>query len=204
MEVNLQILMPLSEEFYLQPDVVKIAKKLLGKKLSTLVDGQFTSGIITETEAYNGVIDKASHAHGGRLTHRNQTMFAQGGVAYIYLCYGIHHLFNVVTGEEGTPTAVLIRAVEPLEGIETMLQRRNKAKLDKTLTVGPGSMSQALGISTKMNGISLHQQEIWIEESENKLKPSQILASSRIGVDYAGEEALLPYRFTIKGNCWSK
>ncbi|MSQ79541.1 MAG: DNA-3-methyladenine glycosylase [Flavobacteriaceae bacterium] len=196
--------MMLSEKFYLQPDVVKTAKELLGKKLCTLVDGHFTSGIITETEAYNGVIDKASHAYGGRRTARNEAMYSQGGKAYIYLCYGIHHLFNVVTGDEGTPTAVLIRAIEPLEGIEVILHRRNKTKLDKTLTVGPGSMSQALGISTKLNGILLQKQKIWIEESENKMKPSQILASPRIGVNYAGDDALLPYRFTIKGNVWCK
>jgi DNA-3-methyladenine glycosylase len=115
--------MKLPVDFYLQPDVVQVAKNLLGKLLITKIGKQTTSGIIVETEAYAGKIDKASHAYGGKFTSRTQTMYQPGGVSYVYLCYGIHHLFNVVTNVEGTPDAVLIRAIEPLDGIETMLKR---------------------------------------------------------------------------------
>lgn len=188
--------------FYLGTDVVDVALNLLGKKLCTSINGGFTSGIITETEAYEGVIDKASHAYGGRHTNRTKTMYEAGGTSYVYLCYGIHHLFNVVTNLEGTPHAVLIRAVKPVDGIELMMQRRNKTKLNKTLTSGPGAMSQALGISTLHNGIHLNDDTIWIEDTGIKLKPEEIVKTTRIGVDYAQDHALWPYRFYIKDEPW--
>lgn len=158
--------------------------------------------MIVETEAYNGVIDKASHAYGGKRTKRTETMYHQGGVSYIYLCYGIHHLFNVVTNVRDVPHAILIRAIEPLEGIDIMMQRRKKTTLDTTLTSGPGSLSQALGITTEFNNIDLQGDEIWISDNHILVPDSEIIASPRVGVAYAKEDALLPYRFRIKENKW--
>jgi DNA-3-methyladenine glycosylase len=193
--------MILPESFYTRKDVVKIAKELLGKVLVTHFDGVITSGIITETEAYAGAGDKASHAYGNRRTKRTDIMFWQGGVAYVYLCYGIHHLFNVVTNVADVPHAVLIRALEPLEGIEHMLARRGKEKLAPALTAGPGAMSGALGIHTLHTGKSLSGTDaITIEDKGIVVKLKDIIASKRIGVDYAQEDALLPYRFYIKDN----
>ena len=187
----------ISKEFYSENDVVSVSKSLLGKILCTRIDGYTTRVIITETEAYAGVTDKASHAYGNRRTKRTEPMFGPGGVAYIYLCYGIHHLFNVVTGKPGIPHAVLIRAGVPLEGVEKMLIRRRKKKVDRTLLAGPGSLAQALGITTKLTGTSLTGSNVWIEDHNLKLKKNQIQAGPRIGVGYAEEDAKRPYRFTI-------
>lgn len=156
--------------------------------------------MITETEAYAGVTDKASHAYGNRRTARTEVMFAEGGVAYVYLCYGIHHLFNVVTNVAEIPHAVLIRAGEPLEGIDHMLLRRKKATLTPALTSGPGALSAALGIRTIHSGVSLNGDRISIHDMGTNISPSQIVAATRIGVAYAGADALLPYRFYIAGN----
>ena len=188
-------------DFYQGRHVVKIAKELLGKILVTKWNGIETSGRIVEVEAYNGIVDKASHAAGGRRTNRNEVMYGEGGVSYVYLCYGIHHLFNVVTNRPETPHAILIRALEPIRGIDVMLERTGKKKLDNTLTKGPGNVSKALGISFKQHsGLSLLSKELFIAEDDFKLSKKDIIASPRIGVDYAGEDALLPYRFFIKGN----
>jgi len=188
-------------DFYQRSDVVKIAKELLGKILVTKWNNIETSGRIVEVEAYNGVVDKASHAAGGRRTNRNEVMYGEGGMSYVYLCYGIHHLFNVVTNRPETPHAILIRALEPIRGIDVMLERTGKKKLDNTLTKGPGNVSKALGISFKHHsGLSLLSKELFIAEDDFKLSKKDIIASPRIGVDYAGEDALLPYRFFIKGN----
>lgn len=192
----------LPQHFYLRKDVVKIAKQLLGKIIVTTFNNTTTAGRIVETEAYNGVVDKASHAYGNRRTKRTEVMFAEGGVAYVYLCYGIHHLFNVVTNINDIPHAVLIRAVEPLIGIEDMLLRTGKIKLDATLTKGPGNVSKALGIYTQHTGLNLSGDQLYIAEDGYKLKPSSIGISPRIGVDYAAEDALLPYRFFIVGNAY--
>lgn len=192
--------MILPDSFYQRSDVVQIARELLGKVLVTCVDGQFTSGMIVETEAYAGASDKASHAFGNRRTKRTEVMFADGGVAYVYLCYGIHHLFNVVTNVEHTPHAVLIRAVEPLEGIDLMLQRRKKEKLLPGLTAGPGAMSEALGIRTAHTGLSLQGPVIFIEDRDVRIKSTDIVEATRVGVAYAAEDALLPYRFFIRDN----
>ena len=187
--------------FYQRNNVLKIAKELLGKILVTKWDGIETSGRIVEVEAYNGVVDKASHAFGGRRTHRNEVMYGTGGVTYVYLCYGIHHLFNVVTNEQETPHAILIRALEPLKGIDTMLRRTNKKQLDHTLTRGPGNVSRALGISFKHHsGHSLLSKDLFIAEDNFVLNKKDMAASPRIGVDYAGDDASLPYRYYIKGN----
>jgi DNA-3-methyladenine glycosylase len=190
----------LDTSFYLRPNVLKIANELLGKILVTNWNGIITSGRIVECEAYNGIIDKASHAAGGRRTARNEIMYGMGGFSYVYLCYGIHHLFNVVTNLEDTPHAILIRALEPMEGIGEMLLRTGKKKLDNTLTRGPGNVSKALGIYTKHNGIFLSDEKLYIADDGKKYKKSEIIASPRIGVDYAGEDAKLLYRFYVKGN----
>jgi DNA-3-methyladenine glycosylase len=188
-------------DFYQRNDVAQIARELLGKILVTKWNGIETSGRIVEVEAYNGVVDRASHAAGGRRTNRNEVMYGEGGVSYVYLCYGIHHLFNVVTNKQETPHAVLIRALEPIKGIDVMLERTGKKKADNTLTKGPGNVSKALGISFKQHsGLSLLSKEIFIAEDDFKLAKKDVVASPRIGVDYAGEDAKLPYRFYIKGN----
>src|SRR6185369_14462748 len=188
-------------DFYQRKDVLKIAKELLGKILVTNWSGIITSGRIVECEAYAGVIDKASHASGGRRTNRNEVMYGKGGFAYVYLCYGIHHLFNVVTNEQETPHAILIRALEPLKGIDVMLERTNKKQLDHTLTRGPGNISKALGISFKHHtGHSLLSKDLFIAEDGFVLNKKDVASSPRIGVDYAGDDASLPYRFYIKGN----
>jgi DNA-3-methyladenine glycosylase len=141
--------------FYQRKNVLTVAKDLLGKILVTKFEGIETSGRIVEVEAYNGIADRASHAYGGRRTNRNEVMYAQGGLAYVYLCYGIHHLFNVVTNTKHTPHAILIRAIEPVKGIDKMLQRTGKKKPDSAITKGPGNVSKALGISTAHSGYSL-------------------------------------------------
>ncbi|MCB0700357.1 MAG: DNA-3-methyladenine glycosylase [Chitinophagales bacterium] len=192
--------MILPERFYTRKNVVQIAKELLGKKLVTVIDGVVTSGIIVETEAYAGITDKASHAYGGRRTARTETMYAQGGTAYVYLCYGIHHLFNVVTNVEDVPHAVLIRGVEPIEGVEVMLSRKKKAKRIPNLTAGPGALSEALGIKTIHTGLSLLSGSITIEDTGVKVRPKDIKIGTRVGVDYAEEDAYAPYRFSIKDN----
>ena len=189
----------LKRSFYLQEDVVSVAKDLLGKALYTCIKGKYTAGIITETEAYAGVYDKASHAFGGKRTQRNEIMYAGGGTAYIYLCYGIHHLFNVVTNKEDIPHAVLIRAIKPIEGIDIILKRRKQKVLAKNTSGGPGTISQALGISTKLNGLDLTGKTIWLQDVGIKILGENIINGPRIGVDYAGEDAKLPYRFILKG-----
>lgn len=187
-------------DFYRQQKVVPVAKALLGKILVTNFDGMLTAGRIVETEAYNGETDRASHAWNGRRTNRTEVMYAAGGLAYVYLCYGIHHLFNIVTNTIDIPHAVLIRALEPVAGIETMLARTKKKKADHSLTRGPGNVAKAMGLIVTHTGLSLLDNELFITEDETKIKTSQIVATPRIGVDYAGEDALLPYRFIVKGN----
>jgi len=188
-------------EFYQRSNVLQIAKELLGKILVTKWDGIETSGRIVEVEAYNGAIDNASHAAGGRRTNRNEIMYGDGGFSYVYLCYGIHHLFNVVTNKKETPHAILIRALDPVSGIDVMLERTGKEKFDNSLTRGPGNVSKALGISFRHhNALSLLSKNLFIAEDDFILKKDDIGASARIGVEYAGEDAKLPYRFYIKGN----
>jgi DNA-3-methyladenine glycosylase len=190
----------LPDSFYQRKNVLSIAKELLGKLLVTKWEGVVTSGRIVEVEGYNGIVDKASHAFDGRRTTRNEIMYADGGVAYVYLCYGIHHLFNVVTNNKETPHAILIRALDPVKGIDTMLKRAGKKKLDATLTRGPGNLSKALGIISLHSGCSLRSKELFIADDGISFNKNQIAASPRIGVDYAGKDALLPYRFYVKDN----
>lgn len=182
-------------------NVVGISRNLLGKVLYTFIDKKITAGKIVETEAYCGKTDKASHAYPNKKTGRNAIMFEEGGVAYVYLIYGIHYMFNVVTSGKNIPNAVLIRALEPIAGLETMYQRRGKVHLQK-ITSGPGSLSTAMGIDLKIYGSSLQSRKIWIEDSGEIEKDTQIVASARVGVDYAAEDAALPWRFYLKGNPW--
>ena len=189
--------MKLGARFYSNPDVVAVAGQLLGKVLFTDINGELTGGVITETEAYNGVIDKASHAFGGRRTNRTEIMYQKGGTAYIYLCYGIHSLFNVVTNIEGVPHAVLIRAILPYTGDNIMLSRRPPGTPAKVLYNGPGKVSTALGIHHTLSGISLLGNTLWIEDRKIEVPDNSVKITPRIGVDYAGEDALLPYRFVF-------
>lgn len=191
----------LEMSWYQNDNVAEVAKQLLGKILCTNIDGKLTKSKIVETEAYSGNNDKACHANNQHKTKRNQVMFEAGGHAYVYLCYGIHHLFNVVTNKQGSADAVLIRAVEPTEGVEYMLKRRNMRKIEKRLTSGPGVLSQALGIQTNLYGTALNSETVWVEEGEN-VCDDKIVSSTRIGVDYAEEDALKPWRFYIKENAW--
>ena len=190
----------LDNSFYARPDVVKIARELLGKVLVTEFDGKLTSGRIVEVEAYNGVVDRASHAYSGRRTRRTEVMYREGGTAYVYLIYAIHHLFNVVTNKQDIPHAVLVRGLEPLEGISTMLKRAGKVRLDHSLTRGPGNLSRAMGLATLHTGYSLYEGEIYIGDDGYRPRKTEIIATPRIGVDYAGADAALPYRFYVKGN----
>lgn len=189
----------LPPSFYLRPDVVLIARELLGKILVTNWNGEYTSGRIVETEAYAGELDRASHAYKG-ITPRTTVMFGEGGVAYVYLCYGIHQMFNIVTNVKGTAHAILIRAVEPIEGIDVMLRRTSKKVLDNTITRGPGNVGKAFGFHTSQCGLSLQSKELFIADDGYFLDEKSIEISPRIGVDYAGEHALLDYRFYVKGN----
>lgn len=190
--------LPLS--YYSNQDVLFLARNLLGKVLFTEIDGNITAGIIVETEAYFGILDKASHAYGGRRTDRTETLYSHGGISYVYLCYGIHHLFNVVTSIKDEPHAVLIRAIEPLVGKEIMEIRRNMPVSKSAISSGPGSAAKALGIDRSFNQKDLGGNEIWIEDHGIQYALDEIAATPRIGVAYAQEDALLPWRFFVKGN----
>ena len=190
----------LDHSFYDRKNVVQIARQLLGKILVTEFDGVRTSGRIIETEAYNGVGDRASHAFGGRRTNRSEYLYGSPGTVYMYICYGMHHLFNVVTNKKDTPHAVLIRALEPMDGVNYMLKRVGKPTPDYTLTKGPGNLARALGLSKIHTGCNLFSEEIFIEDDGLRYKKDEIAVSKRIGVEYAAEDAELLYRFFVKGN----
>ena len=190
----------LPAKFYERGDILAISRELLGKVLYTQFDDKLTSGIIVETEAYAGETDRASHAYRGKRTQRTEVMYASGGTAYIYLCYGIHHLFNVVTNFEGIPHAVLIRAIEPKDGIEIMLQRRNKKTVNQSLTAGPGALTQALGITVANSGASLKDNLIWLEDQNIFYSNQDIIAGPRVGIQYAGKDAQKSWRFQIENS----
>lgn len=193
----------LPRSFYTRTDVVQISRELIGKYLVSRIDDQLTVGKIVETEAYCGATDSACHAHLNKKTERTKIMFEQGGVAYVYLVYGMYRLFNIVTNEVDHADAVLIRAVEPIEGISTMLKRRKLQILKRNLTAGPGLLSIAMGISLADYGEELTGNKIWIEDRKEKVKENDIVASPRVNIDYAGEDALLPWRFRLKNNKWT-
>ena len=197
-QVNAFAVLP--REFYTRNDVVLIAYELLGKVLYTSFNNELSAGIITETEAYAGVIDKASHAYNNRRTARTETIYRNGGTAYVYLCYGIHALFNVVTSVGDEPHAVLIRGIQPLHGIEIMKMRAGKDKLDPSNGIGPGKVTKLLGIRVADSGLDLcrdlpGEREIWIQDEGIIVRDDEVKTGPRVGVDYAAEDALLPYRF---------
>lgn len=195
----------LPQAFYTREDVVQISKELLGKHLVTNFNGRRTVGKIVETEAYRGPDDKACHAYKNRYTKRTKVMFEEGGTIYVYLCYGIHHLFNVVTAKVGMPHAVLIRAIEPLENVDLMIERRELKVVKPQLSAGPGVMSKALGINVQHTGLNLlhPKSPIWIEEGGEHILEKNIIASPRVGVAYAEECALWNWRFRINGSKWT-
>ncbi len=174
-----------------------LAKDLIGKVLYTNVKGKISAGIITETEAYEGITDKASHAYNNKRTPRTETMFCKGGVSYVYLIYGMYHLFNVVTNQKDVPHAVLIRAIYPYHNLPLILKRRQAQKWHKNLLNGPGKLTLGLGINKHHNKTDLTSNTIWIEDKNIKIPQSKIKTTARIGIDYAQEDALLPYRFVI-------
>lgn len=190
--------LPLS--YYLNQNVLFLAKDLLGKVLFTNINDEITAGIIVETEAYFGEQDKASHAYGGRRTNRTETLYRNGGISYVYLCYGIHHLFNIVTSFEGEPHGILIRAVEPLIGKDIIEFRRKMSITKTTISSGPGSVSKALGIDGYFNKKDLTGEEIWVEDHHIRYNSDEIAEVPRVGVAYAQEDAFLPWRFFVKGN----
>lgn len=192
----------LPASYYISPDVNYLARDLLGKYLCTRIDGLYCSGKIVETEAYRGPDDRAAHSYNNRRTPRTEVMFWKGGIAYIYICYGMHHLMNVVTGPKDDAHAVLIRALEPAEGLDIMAERRQLDISDLRLTKGPGALSVALGLHSEMSGTPLYQKDptIWLEDRGIRYTPEEICITKRIGVDGAGEAAHWPWRYFVKGN----
>jgi DNA-3-methyladenine glycosylase len=192
----------LPRQYYQSEDVTGLARDLLGKYLVTEVDNRYCSGMIVETEAYRGPDDRACHAFNHRRTQRTEVLYAQGGVAYIYLCYGIHHLMNVVTAPRDTAHAILIRALQPENGMEVMADRRGMSANDVRLTKGPGALSQALGLTTNLSGVELFSSAspVWLEDRGVIIAEKDIYTSKRIGVAYAGEAAQWPWRYFLKDN----
>lgn len=191
----------LTRDFFEQNDVVKISRLLIGKVLITNLREATVKARIVETEAYSWR-EKGCHAYGGKKTNRNAVMFQSGGVAYVYVCYGIHHLFNIVTNQKDVAEAVLIRGVEPIDGTDLMRSRRGVLKNDFQLTSGPGKLTKAMGIDRTWNGKSLMDDEIWVEDDGYFVPAKDIYAGPRIGIDYAGEDANLPWRFWLRDNKW--
>lgn len=205
MSANSVVKLPrLKRDYFLEEDVLGIAEDLIGKLLVAKTDGELCAGRIVETEAYKAPEDKASHAWNNRRTPRTEIMFAAGGHAYVYLCYGMHHLFNVVTGPAETAHAVLIRALEPVVNVDCMLRRRKMRTLQKRLTAGPAVLTQAMGITTADNGTCLYDpaSHIWIADDGFHVGGQDVVQSPRIGVDYAGECAEWDWRFTLKNSKW--
>jgi len=194
--------MKLDKSFYQRTDVLQISRELLGKTLVTRTGGLLTAGTIVEVEAYCGACDRACHAYNNRRTARTEIMYQPGGHSYVYLCYGIHYLFNITSNIAGHADAILVRALEPVSGVETMLERRKMHKIEKRLSSGPGALSQAMGIDMTFYGSPLWGDRIWIEDGTGNICDEDIVAATRIGVDYAGEDAKLPWRFYIKDNPW--
>lgn len=186
--------------FYERDDVVSITKELLGKIVVTNFDGLLTAGRIVEAEAYNGPWDKASHSYNNRRTKRTEVMYGNGGIAYVYLCYGLHQMFNIVTNKRDIPNAILIRALEPIAGIDIMLRRSGKNIPGFDLTRGPGNVAKSLGLNTGHTGHPLLSVDLYIADDGFTYREDQIAVTPRIGVDYAAEDAILPYRFIVKGN----
>lgn len=195
--------MKIPSSWFLQNDVVTLSKEILGKYLYTAIDGEVTGGRIVETEAYKGPEDRGSHAFGNRNTDRTRVMFGPGGYSYVYLCYGIHHLFNIVSGEPGNPHAILIRGLEPTEGLDIMLRRRSLLKPSYRISAGPGAVAQALGLDRRHTNLPVDGSAIWIEEKDDKpVEPGQIECRPRVGMNFEGTYHSIAWRFSIKGNAW--
>ena len=190
----------LSLTFYQRDDVVLIARELLGKHVFTNINGELTGGIIIETEAYKGPDDRGSHAFNHRRTPRNEMMYNAGGVAYMYICYGIHDMLNIVTGSDNMSHAILIRAIQPTVGIDIMRERRGIYNQDKRLCQGPGALAKALGLNKSHNGTDLLQDKIWIEDHGSGFTDDEVIASARVGMNFDGPYKTMPWRFYIKGN----
>ena len=189
----------LPREFYARQNVLTVARELLGKLLVVPAnDSSRVSGMIVETEAYRGPEDRASHAYGGRRTKRTETMYQLGGSVYVYFVYGMYYQFNVVTNIRDTPHAVLVRALQPVEGIEDMRDRR-QTHSDRNLTSGPGKLCIAMGIDRKLDREDLLGERVWIEEGE-KIPRTRIATGPRVGIDYAEEWTEKPWRFWIRDN----
>lgn len=188
--------MRIERKFYMR-DAVTVGKDILGKIIvKKTADGRIMSGRITEVEAYMGITDKASHSYGGRRTKRTEVMYKEGGYSYVFLIYGMYECFNVTVGREGDPQAVLIRGVEPLEN-KNFMQEKRKVKKEKDISNGPGKLTKALGIIREDNGADLTAGEnLWLEDDGYKVK--DIVETTRIGIDYAEEDVLKPWRFYIK------
>lgn len=195
--------MKLTRAYYQQPDVVALARDLVGKYLFTRIDGVLTGGRIVETEAYAHIADQACHSHLGRFTKRTRVMYEAGGVAYVYLIYGRYALFNIITNVAGKADAVLIRGLEPTVGLAEMQLRRGLARPVRNLTAGPGLLTQALGITVQHYGTDLTQDLIWLEDHHEPVPAEELIASPRVGIDYAGTDAALPWRFRLKGSPWT-
>ena len=192
--------MKLPRSFYQQDDAVLIARDLLGKTLYTNINGERTGGIIIETEAYNGPDDRGSHAYNNKRTPRNEMMYNAGGLVYMYICYGIHDMLNIVTGSSGSSHAVLIRAIEPINGIEIMEERRNVYNQPVRLCQGPGALGKAFGLNKTHNGFDLQGSIIWIEDTGITFNDEQVTASARVGMNFDGPYKTIPWRFYAKGN----
>ena len=193
----------LNDAFYQRKDVVQVAKDLLGKHLCTHIGGKLTTGKIVETEAYKAPEDMGSHAYNYRKTSRTLPFYKAGGIAYVYLIYGTYHLFNVITGTAQTPHAVLVRGVEPVSGLNTMLRRRNMREIAYKLTAGPGLLSMALGITTNHNETDLQGNTIWIEEHNETVGKDDRVQSPRVGMNIPEPWKSMPWRFRIKNNPWA-
>lgn len=201
----------LPRKFYLREDTIEIARDLLGKLLVVPAEnGRRVSGMIVETEAYLGETDRAAHSYRGRRTPRNEVMYARGGHVYVFFVYGMYYQFNVVTGPQDHPHAILIRAVEPVEGIEIMRDRRSVPKAaatgalrspmpDKNLTSGPGKLCIALNIDRSLNGEDLLDGRVWLEDYK-QFSEDEIATGRRIGIDYAGEDVERRWRFWVRDN----
>lgn len=189
-------------EFYRQDDVVSVARQLLGKHLYSFVDGQLTGGVIVETEAYRGPEDRGSHAYNGKRTPRNEMMYQAGGVAYMYICYGIHDMLNIVTGIEGISHAALIRAIEPTEGLEVMRIRRGIFDQDGRLCRGPGALAKSLGLTKLHNGVDLQKDTIWLTDEGLNYRDDQVVSSARVGMNFDGPYKSIAWRFYVRGNAF--
>jgi DNA-3-methyladenine glycosylase len=197
-------LSPLNLRFFQRPDVLTIARDLLGKHVCTRLDGELTTGRIVETEAYRHEGDPSITLHLQRKAKQAQALYQPGGHAYLYTVYRVHTLFNITVNDAAHPDAVLIRAIEPLQGVDIMLRRRGLAKVARNLTAGPGVLSQALGLTPVLNGELVAGPQIWFEDAGEVIAPENVLASSRVGLEYAGEEAVaLPWRFRVKDSKWT-